>query len=269
MRKTRPWSPPEHPGAQRLRRGFFRRIFNEFLHRSLRGPSPATPSPGVYFRLQLGGITGHKDFARDSGVLLTPEECVPVAAAVVRVFIEHGDRTDRKKARLKYLLDRWGVDKYVAETEKALGRPLRKFPLEKCVKPAGATDKLAHIGVHPQKQEGLFYVGVLLPGRPDDRRAMRGLASIAERYGSGGLRLTVWQNVLIPDVPAERVDDVKREVEKLGLATSATGVRGGLGRLHRQRRVQVRDGQHQGTRFANRRPSRSAGNASTAPSTST
>ena len=56
---------------------------------------------GVYFRMELGGITGHKDFARDTGILLRPEECVPVAAAVVRVFIEHGDRTDRKKARLK------------------------------------------------------------------------------------------------------------------------------------------------------------------------
>ena len=65
---------------------------------------------GVYFRMALGGITGHKDFARDTGILLKPDECVPVAAAIVRVFIEHGDRTDRKKARLKYVLDRWGFD---------------------------------------------------------------------------------------------------------------------------------------------------------------
>ena len=75
---------------------------------------------GVYFRLQLGGITGHGDFARDTGVLLTPEQCVPVAAAVVRVFIEHGDRTDRKRARLKYVLDAWGLERFLAETEKHL-----------------------------------------------------------------------------------------------------------------------------------------------------
>ena len=66
--------------------------------------------PGIYFRLQLGGITGHQDFACETGVLLKPEECVPVAAAVVRAFIDHGDRTDRKKARLKYVLDRMGRD---------------------------------------------------------------------------------------------------------------------------------------------------------------
>ena len=64
--------------------------------------------PGIYFRLQLGGITGHHDFARETGVLLRPEECVAVAGAVVRVFIAHGDRTDRQKARLKYVLDRMG-----------------------------------------------------------------------------------------------------------------------------------------------------------------
>ncbi|MCU0880205.1 MAG: NirA family protein, partial [Pirellulaceae bacterium] len=65
---------------------------------------------GIYFRMELGGITGHKDFARDTGLLLKPEECVPVAAAVVRVFLEHGDRTDRNKARLKYVLDRFGFE---------------------------------------------------------------------------------------------------------------------------------------------------------------
>ena len=52
---------------------------------------------GIYFRLQLGGITGHQQFARDTGVLLKPAECTPVAVAIVKAFIEHGDRTDRKK----------------------------------------------------------------------------------------------------------------------------------------------------------------------------
>ena len=83
---------------------------------------------GVYFQFTLGGITGHKDFARDTGVLLKPEECVEVAAAVVRVFIRHGDRTDRKKARLKYILDRWGFEKFVSEVEKEFGRQLTKAP---------------------------------------------------------------------------------------------------------------------------------------------
>src|SRR5439155_19360916 len=89
-------------------------------------------APGVYFGMALGGITGHKDFARDAGVLLAPDECVPVAAAALRVFIEHGDRTDRRKARLKYVLDARGIDWYVRETEAALGRKLRRLKLEEC-----------------------------------------------------------------------------------------------------------------------------------------
>ena len=64
--------------------------------------------PGVWFRLALGGITGHKDFARDTGVVVKPADATAVADAIVRVFIDHGDRTDRTKARLKYVLDTMG-----------------------------------------------------------------------------------------------------------------------------------------------------------------
>ena len=83
-----------------------------------------------------------------------PEDASPVADAIVRVFIEHGDRTDRKKARLKYVLDRWGFEKFLAEVEAKLGR-------RRCVADvAPATPRprrigTAHIGVHPQKQPGL------------------------------------------------------------------------------------------------------------------
>jgi ferredoxin-NADP reductase len=61
--------------------------------------------PGVWFKLCLGSITGHHDFARDTGVLVQPKDTCKVADAVVRIFIDHGDRTDRTKARLKYVLD--------------------------------------------------------------------------------------------------------------------------------------------------------------------
>ncbi|MBV9015399.1 MAG: NirA family protein, partial [Alphaproteobacteria bacterium] len=75
---------------------------------------------GVYFRMLLGGLTGHGSFAQDSGVLLEPGEVVAAAAAIVRVFIGHGDRTDRKKARLKYLIERWGLDRLMKHAEQFL-----------------------------------------------------------------------------------------------------------------------------------------------------
>ena len=86
--------------------------------------------PGVWFRLALGGITGHKDFARDTGVIVKPSEATQVADAIVRVYIEHGNRTDRNKARLKYVLDAWGLEKYIAHVEEKLGRKLTKVPPE-------------------------------------------------------------------------------------------------------------------------------------------
>jgi ferredoxin-nitrite reductase len=182
---------------------------------------------GVYFRMELGGITGHKDFARDCGLLLKPDECVPVAAAVVRVFLEHGDRTDRTKARLKYVLDRFGLDKYVELVQQHVPFPLRRFPLDKCIA-RGPGQPLAHIGVHPQAQPGKCYVGVVLPVGRINVEQLRGLARIADRYGSGTIRLTVWQNLLISDIDTGDVEAVKREIERLGLHWSATNLRAGL-----------------------------------------
>src|SRR5690606_25953970 len=117
--------------------------------------------PGVWFRLMLGGITGHRDFARPTGVYLRPEEATDVADAIVRVYIDHADRTDRARARLKYLLDRWGLETFLAELEQRLGGPLVRIP-EDCVKMRPPVDRLAHIGVHPQKQAGRNWLGVVL-----------------------------------------------------------------------------------------------------------
>ncbi len=182
---------------------------------------------GIYFRLELGGITGHKDFARDCGILLKQEECVPVAAAIVRVFLDQGDRTDRKKARMKYVLDRLGLDGYLAEVQKHLSFPLRKIAMEECV-PRGPVQPAGHIGVHPQRQMDLNYVGVVLPVGRMTAEQMRGVSRIASRYGSGSIRLTVWQNLLIADVPTADLPAVKDQLVTLGLHWSASPIRSGL-----------------------------------------
>jgi len=184
-------------------------------------------APGVYFRVLLGGITGHGDFGRDTGLLIKPEQCTPVALALVRGFIDQGDRTDRKKARLKYVLERLGLDGFLAEAEKHLSfKPLR-FPLERCV-PRKPSVKGAHLGVHPQRQAGLFYLGVAVPVGRLTAEQMRSLANIAERHASGTLRLTVWQNLLISDVPAAEIAAAEAAVQALGLDLRAGPIRSGL-----------------------------------------
>jgi ferredoxin-nitrite reductase len=181
---------------------------------------------GTYFRLLLSGITGHRQFASDCGLLLRPGQTVAVAAAMIRVFIAHGDRTDRKKARLKYLVDKWGVEKFITETEKRLAFPLMRLDAAEC-EPRPPIDRAGHIGAHPQKQDGLHYIGVAIPVGRLPVEQMRAIAAIAEECGNGQLRLTVWQNLLIPNVPAERVAQAVERLRSTGLdCTAGTVLRG-------------------------------------------
>jgi len=178
---------------------------------------------GVYFRVLLCGITGHKQFASDCGLLIHPEQSVAVAAAMIRVFIDHGDRTDRKKARLKYLVDKWGVEKFVEETEKRVAFPLLRVAAEEC-QPRNTVDRAGHIGVCPQSQEGLRYIGVSVPVGRLPINQMRTLADVAEKFGSGELRLTIWQNLILPNIPSERVDAAVDCLRTAGLDSTAGSV---------------------------------------------
>ncbi|MGB8631675.1 MAG: NirA family protein [Xanthobacteraceae bacterium] len=183
--------------------------------------------PGVWFRLMLGGVTGHQTFAGDSGVIVKPAEATHVADAVVRVFIEHGDRTNRAKARLKYILDAWGLEKFVAAVEEKLGRKLVRAPTA-AIAARPDCDRLAHIGVHRQKQDGLCWIGVALPVGKLTADQMRGLGKIAQEFGDGDVRLTVWQNLLISGVPQVRVGEAEAVIASLGLSAKATSIRAGL-----------------------------------------
>ena len=133
-------------------------------------------------------ITGHKDFARDTGVIVPPGEAIEVADKILRVFIEHGDRANRAKARLKYVLDAFGFEKFLELVEEKLGRKLSRAP-SSALAPRPRQDRFAHIGVHPQKQPGLNWIGVALPlGRLTPAQT-RGLARIAQEFGDGGDKL--------------------------------------------------------------------------------
>ena len=115
-----------------------------------------------------------------------------------------------------WLIDEWGVDQFRAEVERQLGQPLQ---------PAAAEDEFAgprrdHVGIHPQKQAGLNYVGLHVPvGRlfADD---LFDLARLAEVYGDGELRLTVEQNVILTHVPDSRLAALQQEplLEKFSIA---------------------------------------------------
>lgn len=208
--------------------GFFAcRVTEKSLSAKAANSATPLPEPGIYFRVQLGGITGHCDFARDTGLLIKPSEAVAVAVGMIRVFNEHGDRTDRKKARLKYLLGKWGVEKFLEETQKKLAFPLVRLPLEAC-EPRRPFLKHGWIGAYKQAQKGLTSIGVGIPVGRMSPKQMRRLADIATNYGKGELRLTVWENIIIPHIPDAFVETVKRSIHRMGFFTEPAGATSGI-----------------------------------------
>ena len=183
----------------------------------------------VLFRIALGGATGHKAFANDFGIVVPPNEINKVVVAIVRVFIEKGCRTNRKKSRLKHLLETMSLEDYLKLVEKKLGTPLRRAPYD-ATQMRWASHELAHshVGDFPQKQRGLNYVGAACPvGQITPKQLLR-IAELAELYGSGEVRLTVWQNFIFPNVPDAFVPTLKRALEKTGLPVKQSNVASGV-----------------------------------------
>jgi ferredoxin-nitrite reductase len=208
-------------------------------------PAALAASPGVYFRLLLGGATSHARYGRDAGVLVAPSQCLDVLEQVLLLYVEHGDRTNRRRARLAYLLETWGLPRFVAELQARLHGlapngadagaglrsasplPLPALPLDQCLRPA-LPDPFGHVGFHEQRAPGTSYVGVVLDSAHLSVARARGLAQIADELGSGELRLTPHQNLIIPDLKDSELPRVKEALEKLGVAWTCGAFRSGL-----------------------------------------
>ncbi|MFC4453079.1 nitrite/sulfite reductase [Deinococcus sonorensis] len=166
-----------------------------------------------------GGLGAVAHLAERLGVFVRPEEVVEVAMAIAGAYRDHGYRQNRKKSRLKYLIKDLGAAGFrqIVETE-YLKRPLTDGP-QAPVARFGGNDVL---GVHPQKGGGYYVVVATTVGRinPDKARA---LADLADRYGSGELRNTPFQNILIPNV--QQPEALSLELQALDLAPD-TGMRG-------------------------------------------
>jgi len=119
------------------------------------------------------------------------------------------------------------MEKFLPLVEEKLGHVLTRVPAE-ALAPRPAFDRMAHIGVHKQKQAGLNWIGVSLPLGKVTSEQMRGLAKIAHDLGDGEVRLTVWQNLLIPGVRDENVELAVAAIETIGVAVEASQIRAGL-----------------------------------------
>jgi ferredoxin-nitrite reductase len=177
----------------------------------------------VYFRLYLSvGAKGKPPI--DMEILLSPEKCIPVLAALAAVYLTHSDTSSKRKPRLREVVNNVGCENYLQQVAQRLSFPL----CHSHVTPVLKENNYRHIGIHPQRQTDFFYMGVVLPLGRLETQQLRGLADLAEKYGSGILRLTPWQNILLTDIPQQWVMDIKREIVNLGLDFSATNLKSAL-----------------------------------------
>lgn len=182
---------------------------------------------GPYYLLKLGGITGHKDLARPTHVIVAPDDTTALADAVLRVYITLGNRTDRAKSRLKYVLDELGIERFLTEVETVFGRKLTRVE-DAAIAPRPLHDRRAHIGAHAQKQPGLNWFGVWTPLGRMTVAQMRALSGIAAGYGDGDIRLTVWQNLILSGIKDEDLPTVTGLIKDAGFATDISNARAGL-----------------------------------------
>jgi ferredoxin-nitrite reductase len=170
---------------------------------------PAFKEGKLGFNVLVGGFFSARRCAEAIGldVWVDPRDVVPLCEAVLLVYRDHGLRANRQKARLRWLIDEWGLEKFRVAVEQQIGHPLPRA----AEKDEVVWHKRDLLGVHAQKQLGLNFVGLHVPVGRLNVPEMRELARLAEVYGSGELRLTVEQNVLIPNVPDSRVGPLLQE----------------------------------------------------------
>lgn len=167
-------------------------------------PTPYNSSSKVFgFNILVGGFFSAKrcEAAIPLDAWVSPADVVAVCRAVLEVFRDRGLRANRQKSRLMWLIDEWGLEKFRSEVEQRLGKPL----LPAAPKDEIDWEKRDHIGVYKQKQPELNYVGLHIPVGRLTAEDMFEIARLADVYGNGEIRLTVEQNVIIPNIPDSRL----------------------------------------------------------------
>ena len=153
-----------------------------------------------------GGLSDGERMASDIDVFIRPDQAVELCRGVAQVFGELGNRENRGLARMRYLAQELGPEGFRTELDERTS-----FALE----PAGRelTNRFRgdHVGIHPQKEPGLVYVGCSVPvGRMHGIELVE-LARLAETYGDGSVRIGIDQNFVVTGVPEDRVDDLLAE----------------------------------------------------------
>lgn len=160
------------------------------------------------FNVAVGGKMGSGGcrITTPLDIFVEPGEAAALCREITFVFRDHGARGARNKARLSFLVEAWGADRFRREVERRWGRPL--LPAGRDARVARGAD---HIGLHRQKQAGFNYAGLVVAVGRIPSAQLRDVARLAKDYGSGEVRLTTSQNLVIPNVADARCAALLRE----------------------------------------------------------
>ncbi len=149
------------------------------------------------FNIAVGGKIGSGGLrpATPLGVFCRPEDAASLCSHITLLFRDHGPRRARNRARLAFLIEEWGIDRFRSELERRVGG--RLLPQGRDARTNRHHD---HLGISRQKQPGLCAVGLNVPVGRITSDQLTGLARVARRYGTGDVRITTSQNVIIPNV---------------------------------------------------------------------
>lgn len=181
------------------------------------------PDHGPGFDVWVGGgLSTNPMIARRLGVWVPLEEVPEVWANTVRIFRDYGYRRLRNRARLKFLIASWGVERFRAVLEEYMGHPLIDG-----VAPPIVTGNRDHIGVHKQK-DGRYYVGVKPTVGPASGDQLIRIADVAEKYSVTRIRSTTSKELLFLDVSGDDVAALQSDLEALGLYPRPSEFRRGI-----------------------------------------
>ncbi|WP_110240148.1 nitrite/sulfite reductase [Nocardioides gilvus] len=171
------------------------------------------PEHGPGFDVWVGGgLSTNPMFAQKLGVWVPLDEVVDVWAGVAGIFRDYGYRRLRSRARLKFLVADWGIEKFREILE---GEYLQR-ELVRNESPASPSIPGDHVGVHEQR-DGKFYIGgAPVVGRIDGQFLLN-LADVVEKYGAAGVRLTAQQKAVVIGVDGADVEAVSSELKAIGL----------------------------------------------------
>jgi ferredoxin-nitrite reductase len=175
---------------------------------------PAYKDNVIGFNVIVGGMFSPKRYeaAVPLNAWVSPDDVVALSKAILLVFRNQGLRANRQKSRLMYLIDKLGIEKFREEVEKQFGECGGTLPLQTAAeKDEFLWNKKDHIGIYPQKQPGLNFAGLHIPIGRLYAQDMFDLARIAEVYGTGEIRFTVEQNLIIPNIPDSRLKPFLQE----------------------------------------------------------